>query len=134
MTSPRIIPVGEEPAALEPRQRRNNKPARNGKTPHTSQRFAILNAFVDVALANLTRSELATWLVLYRDTRNGTVRTSQADIGRRGGLSVRAVAEAIRTLKRKGLVTVVYRGGIGRGVSVYRVHGIGKKETRPPSD
>jgi len=63
----------------------------------TADRFAVLNAFVDTTLAELSRSEIAVWFVLYRDTRNGTVRTSQANIARRAGMSVRSVGKAIAT-------------------------------------
>ena len=36
------------------------------------ERFAVLNNFIDFTLADLTRGEIAVWLVLYRDTRDGT--------------------------------------------------------------
>ena len=38
-------------------------------------RFETLNAFVDDGMADLSRAELAVWLILYRDTqRDGTAR------------------------------------------------------------
>lgn len=87
-----------------------------------ADRFAVLNSFVDVTLADLrSRGDVAVWLVLYRDTRNGTARTSQADIARRVGMSPRGVAKALRRLEQRGLVKCVYRGGLGRGVSRYLV-------------
>jgi CRP-like cAMP-binding protein len=95
------------------------KPARR----KTGDRFAVVNAFVDFTLAELTRNEIAAWLVLYRDTKpDGTARTSQADLARRAGTSDRTVRRALDGLKRRGLLKVAYRGGIGRGASVYRVH------------
>ncbi|TWT37017.1 hypothetical protein KOR34_19630 [Posidoniimonas corsicana] len=80
----------------------------------------MLNAFVDVTMADLCRGDIAVWLVLYRDTRDGTARASQADIARRAGLSVRGVRTAVRRLERRGLLRCVYRGGLNRGVSRYR--------------
>ncbi len=88
----------------------------------TRDRFAVLNGFVDAGMAGLSRAELAAWLALYRDTRNGTARTSAGDIARRAGLSRRAVVDALAALRRRRLVTLVYRGGLNRGASVYRVH------------
>lgn len=90
----------------------------------TADRFGVLNAFVDCSLAGLSRSELATWLCLYRDTRNGTASTGQADIARRAGLSVRAVQKAIGRLCKRGLLVVVFRGGLNRGPSRYRVESL----------
>ncbi len=73
-------------------------------------------------MAELSRAELITWLILYRDTRNGTAATAQADIARRGGMDVRTVKRAIARLQRRGLLTIVYRGGLNRGPSRYRVN------------
>ena len=90
-----------------------------------SERFAVLNAFVDfgIADAGLTPAEALVWLVLYRDTKgDGLARTAQADIARRAGLSVRGVKLALRTLKAKGMVQVVRRGQLNVGPSIYRVH------------
>ncbi len=93
-----------------------------GKPKATGERFTELNAFVDCSMADLARAELATWLVLWRDTRNGTVRTSAADIARRIGTTRRAVTNALAGLRKRGLLTLVKRGGINRGVSVHRVN------------
>lgn len=87
----------------------------------TGERFAVLNGFVDCSLAGLSRAELATWLVLYRDIRNGTACTSAGDISHRIGTSLRGVFDAIGRLRRRGLVVQVFQGGINRGPSRYRV-------------
>jgi len=84
-------------------------------------RFRILNAFVDCSMADLTRAELATWMILYRDTRDGIARAAQSDIATRAGLSERAIRNAIGSLEQAGLLQVVYRGGLNRGVSRYKV-------------
>ena len=99
------------------RGRAKGKPARR----KTGDRFAVLNAFVDAGMKGLSRVELATWLVLYRDTRDGTACTSQRSIAQRLGCSVRAVTKAIGKLRRRGLLVQVFRGGQDRGPSIYRV-------------
>jgi len=99
---------------------RGRQSARRGR----SERFALLNAFVDfsIATAKLTPAEALVWLVLFRDTKvNGTARTGQSDIARRTGLSVRGVQKAIDRLQTKGLIDVVQRGRLNAGPSVYRV-------------
>ncbi len=73
-------------------------------------------------MGELSRAEALAWLVLYRDTRNGTARTSAADVARRIGASRRTVIGAIGRLRKRGLLTLVYRGGLNRGPSIYRVH------------
>lgn len=107
-------------------------PSPRAPKPHRrtrSQRFAVLNAFVDfgIAAADLTPAEALVWLVLFRDTKaEGTARTAQADIARRAGLSVRGVKKAVRTLSAKGLLAVVRRGRLNSGPSTYRVHPCGR--------
>ena len=64
---------------------------------------------------------MAVWLVLYRDTCNGTARTSQADAAHRAGVNERTVRRAIKGLVKKGLLVVEKQGGLNRGPSRYRV-------------
>jgi len=65
-------------------------------------------------------------LILYRDTKpDGLATTSQDDIARRAGVSVRTVYTALRRLEHLGLLQVVYQGGLNRGVSVYRLRATG---------
>lgn len=105
----------EPPPAAKPRRRAAQ-----------SERFAVLNAFVDFGLAALTGAEAKVWLILFRDTKGtGTARTGQADIARRAGLSPRGVRKALDKLKAKGLVKLVHRGRLNAGPSVYRVHPTG---------
>src|SRR5262249_34705512 len=92
----------------------------------TSERFAVLNAFVDFALAELSRAEVAVWLVLYRDTRDGTARTAYDDLARRAGLNRRTAGSPLRQLEERGLVQGVHRGRLRHGVSRYRVRGLPK--------
>jgi hypothetical protein len=141
MTPPHIIAVGEEPPPMDGPEA---APSSNGRHRHqgrdrskpkgkpdsgkakAGERFAVLNAFVDFALAELSRREIAVWLVLYRDTRDGTARTSYDDLARRAGLNRRNVGRALRRLELLRLLKVVHRGGLGRGVSRYRVRGLPK--------
>jgi biotin operon repressor len=126
---PQPIPVGQEPPPLRsPPSPNGRPPARHPpkakqKTSHrkTGDRFAVLNAFVDAGMVGLSRVELATWLVLYRDTRDETACTSEENIAVRIGCSKRAVTTALGTLRRRGLLMQVFRGGINRGPSRYRV-------------
>ena len=130
MSEPRIIPGASVLPPMDTdagRQQRvehgEHHEAKAGKpTRHTRDRFGTLNAFVDCTMADLSRAEALTWLVLWRDTRNGTARTSADDIGRRIGASKRAVLTALQKLRDKGLLTRVYKGGLNRGPSTYRVH------------
>ena len=87
----------------------------------TGERFGVLNAFVDFTAGSLARGELLVWLVLFRDARDGIARTSQADIARRAGMSDRTVRRTLKRLESRGLLQTVYRGGINRGLSRYRV-------------
>jgi hypothetical protein len=127
MTSP--IPVGQEPPPLEPdspRPPRSTPGKENKAKGRTGERFATLNTFVDFTLANLSRAEIALWLIFYRDTRDGTARTGYDDLARRAGLNRRNVGRALRRLERRGLLQVIHRGGWGRGVSRYRVRPLTK--------
>ena len=67
----------------------DKKPTARRKTSKRDSRlrFEMLNAFVDTGMADLSRAELAVWLILYRDTkRDGTARASLDDLARRGGI------------------------------------------------
>ena len=94
-----------------------------GKTSkrESAGRFEVLNNFVDFTLRNLDRSELAVWMILFRDARDGVARTSQQDIARRGGMTARTVRRVLKKLERRRLLLVVHQGGLNRGISGYRV-------------
>jgi DNA-binding MarR family transcriptional regulator len=84
-------------------------------------RFGLFNAFVDCSMAGLSRAELAVWLVLFRDCRDGTASTSQSSIAQRAGCNVRTVRRALARLESAGLIKTLFRGGLHRGPSRYRV-------------
>lgn len=95
------------------------------KTRKAAERFATMNAFVDVTMRNLHRTQALLWFCLWRDTKpNGTARTSQADLARRVGVSDRSIRRAIAALRGRGLLEVTYRGGLGRGPSAYVVRAV----------
>ena len=132
MTDREVIDVGAEPPPLDSRKRaasrgadRQGRPGRSKpkRRRATADRFATLNAFVDLSLRELRRPEIAVWLILYRDTRNGTARTGQSDIARRAGISERTVRRSIGRLKGAGLLRIVKRGGPNAGPSTYAVVG-----------
>ena len=126
MTDAPIIPGCEVLPPMNPPRPRttanNGKAEKPKRTKQTAERFGTINAFTDFTLRSLTRNETAVWLVLWRDTKGGTARTSQADLARRAGISDRTARRAIERLRRLGLLAVVHRGGLRRGVSTYRVH------------
>ena len=103
----------------------NGKPTTaREKTPKRASRlrFEVLNAFVDSGMADLSRSELAVWIILFRDTKpSGTARASLDDIARRGGIDRGTASRAVGRLARRKMLQVIRRGGLNRGPSVYRV-------------
>ena len=118
------------PPMESPRPRQGNATAKAVSNPKrtaaTSNRFGELNAFVDCSMAGLSRAEALTWLVLWRDTRNDTVRTSMTDVARRIGASRRAVSDALSKLRKCGLLKLIHQGGLTGGVSVYHVEPLAK--------
>ena len=124
-------PILEGCAVLPPMHQSNGSPHRHqgdtskAKGKHadrkTGDRFAVLNGFVDAGMVGLSRVEALTWLVLYRDTRDGTACTSEDNIAKRIGCSKRGVVDAVGRLRRRGLLVQVFKGGINRGPSRYRV-------------
>jgi predicted DNA-binding transcriptional regulator len=93
----------------------------SAKRTGAGQRFKVVNTFVDFTLRTLRRNEIAVWLILWRDTRDGISRTSQTDIARRAGITKRTVIRVVGRLERKGLLRIVRRGGMNSGPSTYRV-------------
>lgn len=124
----RPLEPGEVLPTDEPATPPKRKPKRSA-----SGRFSAINAFVDVGLRDLSRSELATWLVLWRDERDGVSRTSAGAIAQKAGISRRSVVSAMATLRRRGMLVQKHRGGLNRGSSVYRLRPIGKEHVKPTS-
>lgn len=123
MNEPQILPGCEVlPPENAPEPSRNGKASGKKTTrKEAALRFTVLNAFVDFTLAELCRGDLAVWLILFRDTRDGSAAPSQERIAERAGMSARSVRRSIERLRRRGLVKVPYRGGFNRGTSTYQV-------------
>ena len=118
----RRLPPLPPPMNPRPATPANGKAREKPKRPkEAGDRFATINAFVDFTLGGLTRNEAAVWLVLWRDTKDGTARTAQSDIARRAGVGRRTAVRMIDSLTTKGLLRTVHRGGLNRGMNVYRV-------------
>jgi hypothetical protein len=82
----------------------------------------VLNGFVDGGMGTLPRAAALTWVCLWRDTKpDGLARSAVTDLARRIGGDRSTVIRALRLLGERGRLDVVRRGGLGRGVSVYRV-------------
>lgn len=93
------------------------------KRKAASERFHSVNAVCDYDLAEFSGAETKVWLLLWRDTkRDGLARTGRTDLARRAGISTKSVTRAVASLAKRGVLTVVQRGGSGRGTSIYRVH------------
>lgn len=132
MSNAPIIPpdcAGLPPFKPNAVPRTDERPTTSRPSRHTADRFGTLNAFVDCTAARLTRAELVTWLVIWRDTKpSGHARTSQTEIARRGGMSDRAVRAALTKLVSYGLVHVIRRGGFRQGMSIY----VAEAMSKPP--
>ncbi len=101
----------------------SNPPVRRKTTKRASRlRFELLNAFVDSGMADLSRGELAVWLILYRDTKpGGTARVSLGDIARRAVIDRQTASRAVGRLARRKMLQVLRRGGLNQGPSEYRI-------------
>ncbi|NLX12450.1 MAG: helix-turn-helix domain-containing protein [Phycisphaerales bacterium] len=112
----------QQPAKVYSRE----PPKRRSKTS-TGDRFRVLNTFADFTMCTLNRAEIAVWLLLWRDTKDGLARTSQVDLAKRAGISERTARRAISSLYRIGLLSIVHRGGLKQGPSTYRVYPLSGK-------
>jgi hypothetical protein len=136
MNNATIIPP--DVVGLPPLNSERVRAAKPGTTPkenpnrrRTADRFAVLNAFLDMTAADLTRAEIVVWLILYRDTKaDGVARTAQSDIARRAGTADRNVRRALDRLIELGLVRIVWQGGFRKGSSVYAVEPVPTRRQR----
>jgi hypothetical protein len=117
-----LPPMGSPDGAKYRQQRKPGKAKGKPNRRRAGSRFRVLNAFIDFTMGGLRRSDIAVWLVLYRDTKSdGIARTGQADMARRAGISRRTVVRVIGRLEGQGLLVRIHRGGLNRGVSSYRI-------------
>ena len=109
----------EGPTNDTPKRRRDKGQHTHPK--RTSERWDMLNQFVDVIMVDLTPRQIKVWLTLYRDSKNGIAQTAQGYIAQRTGLRRPTVSEVIAELEARGLVRTIYAGGLNRGISRYEV-------------
>ncbi|MGH7192267.1 MAG: hypothetical protein ACREJM_01895 [Candidatus Saccharimonadales bacterium] len=135
MNEARILPGCTTLPPMKPATNGRHAPttgaANDGKTGgksnakrKTGDRFAVLNAFIDFTMGELDRGEIAVWLTLFRDTRDGVAQVSQVSIARRAGMGRRGVQKVLAKLVNKGLVKIVLKGRMGKGASRYRIRSI----------
>jgi DNA-binding transcriptional ArsR family regulator len=118
---PLVTPDAGVGALTRPAGRKGGRTHARRSRGH-SGRFAVLNGFVDGVMGTLPRAAALTWVCLWRDTKpDGLARTAVTDLARRIGGDRRSVLRALRLLDDRGLLEVARRGGLGRGVSAYRV-------------
>jgi hypothetical protein len=118
-----VLPPMEEAPSPSPPRRGAGKPrGRTAERGRIAGRFRFINLFLDATARTLTPAQALVWVILWRDTKpEGTARTSHADLARRAGVSLSTVKRAIGVLTRRGLATVVFRGSLRWGASVYRL-------------
>jgi hypothetical protein len=77
--------------------------------------FVNFAAFVDQGVRTLSRSELAIYLILMRDTQpDGIARAGLTDLATRGGMSRRSASRAVQALIKQGVLRVIRHGVPGR--------------------
>ena len=86
-----------------------------------ASRWRTLNTFVDIIARHLSPVEIAVWMVLFRDCRDGTVKASQRNLASRSGASERSVVRAMRRLRDVRLVEVVKASKSKGEASLYRL-------------
>jgi len=118
---PLVAVAAAEGAPTRPAGRKGGRTHARRRQRHYG-RFAVLNGFVDGVMGTLPRAAALVWVCLWRDTKpDGLARTAVTDLARRIGGDRRTVLRALRLLVDRGLLEVVRRGGLGRGLSTYRV-------------
>jgi|ERR1700724_2367378 len=95
-----------EPAKKKKHKSKDRKAVGGG----AKERWTILNNFVDFSMKELTPVEIKVWLVIYRNSKEGTARVSQRQIMRWAGCGLRHVNAAIKKLESKGLLKIVVLG------------------------
>ena len=85
------------------------------------KKVMALNAFIDNTAKGLKPTEALVWLALFRFARDGLATVPKATVAKRLGIDEKTVSRSIRTLQKRGLVRLEYRGGKGRGCNQYRL-------------
>lgn len=96
-----------------------NRPAK----PRHADRFKVLNDFCDKSARRVDTTAQACWQQLYRETRDDRARISHEQIAEKIGVKRITITRDLKRLEAAGLVEVLERGGLHKGMSKYRVHG-----------
>jgi hypothetical protein len=91
----------------------------NTSSHRSRLRFEVLNLFIDHGArdANLSLAAFATWVILYRHTRNDLVSIPVSTIMTSTGLCKSAVQRALAELTKKNMLRNVRKGGLGHGTT-----------------
>ena len=73
-------------------------------------RFAAINWFIDVKMAELTEGERGVWLVLWREERGGVASVSMQTIATKAGMDRRSVIRSMNKLIDGKLVRRIEKG------------------------
>lgn len=121
------LPVLEPCRPESPSGHRGRRGIRVGRE---SGRFAPLNSLVDGGwLTRLQATELKIWVLLFRESRDGSAVVSRRTIAVRIGVSERQVSRVLKRLIGLRLVARTRRGRPGR-IAAYRLFGRGSTGRR----
>lgn len=109
--------------AIPPVAPRDTPPKRPEQRRH-GDRFKVLNDFCDISARLVDTTAQACWLQVYSEERDGRARISHEQIAHKLGVTRVTVSRALKRLEKAGLVEVLKRGGLHKGMSTYRVHGV----------
>lgn len=111
-------------------------------TRKTSNRFAMLNYFIDETASEVSRMEACVWFCVYRWARNGKktpclweASVSQRQIAKAIGSPQQSVSRCIQSLVKKGLLVRTKNGSQTWKSSRYLVYpDVDKSRYVPPGD
>lgn len=101
-----------------------------GKKRKAGERFATLNAFTDATMRTLTPAQIAVWVILFRNERNGTTSRSVRQIATDGGLSLSGAHQSLASLIEAGLVEILQRARHRDEATTYRIHATPNRTTQ----
>jgi len=113
----------EAAAAGKPSSEKGSRKSTSSSRPDAgdASRWRTINTFVDLIARHMSPVEIAVWIVLFRDCRDGTVKASQRNLASRSGASERSVVRAMRRLRDTGLVEVVKASKSKGEASIYHL-------------
>lgn len=100
---------------------KGDSPRRRDKS-RAGDRWATLNAFVDVIAPRLTLAERAVWLVMFRHARDGVVQTSERQLATAARIDKATAGRALRQLVELRLAWPVMKSRSKESTSRYGLH------------